>query len=180
MFGRKADLRETKRRLEQEREATYKAREKQGADITKRLYEMRQLDPADRLAAVLDLFKEARHQLALIRQSIADRTHYDFMFEGEELPEGDLATSLAEDITGVMRENTVNPQTVWQALTEQFPDVNFTVDWYDATSMAAAMIREMHLEVLSIELLVVVHRDLVRTARVRTVMEFLADLAPKR
>jgi DNA-binding transcriptional LysR family regulator len=35
-------------------------------------------------------------------------------------------------------------------------------------------------EVLSLELLVVVHRDLVRTARVRTVMEFLADLAPKR
>jgi DNA-binding transcriptional LysR family regulator len=35
-------------------------------------------------------------------------------------------------------------------------------------------------EVLPIELLVVVHRDLVRTARVRTVMEFLADLAPKR
>ena len=35
-------------------------------------------------------------------------------------------------------------------------------------------------EVFSIELLVVVHRDLVRTARVRTVMEFLADLAPKR
>jgi DNA-binding transcriptional LysR family regulator len=34
--------------------------------------------------------------------------------------------------------------------------------------------------VLSLELLVVVHRDLLRTAKVRAVMEFLADLPPKR
>ena len=35
-------------------------------------------------------------------------------------------------------------------------------------------------EVLSLELLLVVHRDLLRTARVRAVMEFLADLPPRR
>jgi DNA-binding transcriptional LysR family regulator len=35
-------------------------------------------------------------------------------------------------------------------------------------------------QVLSLDLFVVVHRDLLRTARIRAVMEFLADLAPKR
>jgi DNA-binding transcriptional LysR family regulator len=35
-------------------------------------------------------------------------------------------------------------------------------------------------QVLSLELLLVVHRDLLRTARIRAVMEFLADLSPKR
>ena len=35
-------------------------------------------------------------------------------------------------------------------------------------------------QVLSLELLLVVHRDLVRTARIRAVMEFLADVPPKR
>ena len=35
-------------------------------------------------------------------------------------------------------------------------------------------------QVLSVELSLVVHRDLLRTARVRAVMDFLADLAPKR
>ena len=34
--------------------------------------------------------------------------------------------------------------------------------------------------VLAVELWVVLHRDLIRTARVRAVMDFLADLAPKR
>jgi DNA-binding transcriptional LysR family regulator len=35
-------------------------------------------------------------------------------------------------------------------------------------------------QVLAVELWVVVHRDLVRTARIRAVMDFLVDLAPKR
>ena len=35
-------------------------------------------------------------------------------------------------------------------------------------------------QVLSLDLLLVVHRDLVRTARIRAVMEYLADIAPKR
>jgi hypothetical protein len=34
--------------------------------------------------------------------------------------------------------------------------------------------------VLSLDLLLVVHRDLLRTARIRAVMEFLADVPPKR
>ncbi len=145
MFGKKSRLREAKRRVEEKRQAAYKAREADGTEITKRIYELRQLDPVDRPQAVLGLLKDAKHQLALIRQSIADRTHYDFSPYSEEAPEGDIATYLAEDITGVMRENVTNPQTFWQAMSEQFPEVQFTVDWYDATSMVAAMIREMHL-----------------------------------
>jgi hypothetical protein len=140
MFDKKQRLREAKRRVEEKRQAAYKAREADGAEITKRIYNLRQLDPVDRPQAVLGLLKDAQHQLALIRQSIADRTHYDFSAEATE---GDIATCLAEDITGVMRENVTNPQTFWEAMSEQFPEVHFTVDWYDATSMVAAMVRDV-------------------------------------
>ena len=34
-------------------------------------------------------------------------------------------------------------------------------------------------DILSVELWIVVHRDLVRTARVRAVMEFLSEVVPK-
>ena len=145
MFGKRSRLREANRRVEEKRQTAYKAQESDGADITKRIYELRQLDPVNRPQAVLGLLKDAKHQLALIRQSIADRTHYDFGPYGEEAREGDIATYLAEDITGVMRENVTNPQTFWQAMSDQLPEVHFTVDWYDATSMVAAVIREMHL-----------------------------------
>jgi hypothetical protein len=145
MFGKKSRSREAKRQVEEKRQAIYKTRKANGAAITKRIYELRQLDPFDRPQTVLGLLKDAKHQLALIRQSIADRSHYDFGPYSEEAPEADIATYLAEDITGVMRENTTNPQTFWQAMSEQFPEVYFTVDWYEATSMVAAMIREMHL-----------------------------------
>jgi hypothetical protein len=39
----------------------------------------------------------------------------------------------------------VNPQTFLEYLSQQLPDVNFTVDWYDMTTLLAAMFREMHL-----------------------------------
>jgi hypothetical protein len=34
-----------------------------------------------------------------------------------------------------------SPSTVWQALSEQFPDVHFDVDWYTVTSLIAATLR---------------------------------------
>jgi hypothetical protein len=86
------------------------------------------------------LLVDARHQVSLIRQSIADRTRYRFG-GGEDLREGDVATSIAEDITGVMREYDTDPQTLFQALSEQLPEANFTVDWYDAATLTAAEIR---------------------------------------
>jgi hypothetical protein len=45
-----------------------------------------------------------------------------------------------------MRENVTNPQTVFQALSEQLPNVQFTVDWNDAVSLVSAMIREQRVE----------------------------------
>jgi hypothetical protein len=59
------------------------------------------------------LFKDAKHQTALIRQSIADRTHSHFDAGDRG---GDLATFLADGIASIMRENVTNPQTVFQAL----------------------------------------------------------------
>src|SRR3954464_10723999 len=46
-------------------------------------------------------------------------------------------TFLAEDIAALMRRNVTNPQTGWQALSEQFPKVHFTVDWFFFNEAAA-------------------------------------------
>ena len=146
MLGRKRRLRDAKRRIEAERSETYKKRQAEGAALSKRISELRNVtDPARLPAAAMELFKHAQFQVGLIRQSIKDKTDYDFSV-GELLQEGDLATHLAEDISGVMRENTCDPQTVWQALSDALPDVNFTVNWYDAVSMVAAMLRETYLQ----------------------------------
>jgi hypothetical protein len=56
--------------------------------------------------------------------------------------EGDLFTFYGDLIAGVMRENSADPQTVMQALADKLPDVRFTVHWYDAVAMVAAMFRE--------------------------------------
>lgn len=143
MFGKK-ERRESKRN--EERRQAHRSLEAKGAALTRRLYEIRKLDTVDRPRAVQDLFKDAHHQLELIRQSIADRSRYDFSGGHYEDPEhGDLATVLAEDIASIVRENTVNPPSIWQALSEQVPAVHFKIDRYDATSIVAAMMREMHL-----------------------------------
>ena len=91
------------------------------------------------------LFREAKHQSQLIRQSIKDRTQHDCDFGG--MSEGtSRATCLAEDTAYALREHVTNPQTFFQAMSEQLPDVHFTIQQQDAVSMVAAMIREQRLE----------------------------------
>ena len=50
-----------------------------------------------------------------------------------------------DQIADLMRRNVTNPQTVWQALSEQFPKVHFTVDWFQAVSVLAMMFRQERL-----------------------------------
>jgi hypothetical protein len=86
------------------------------------------------------LLADAKHQTQLIQQSIADRTGYSF--DGPSDSEGDLFTFYGDVIAGVVRENSADPQTVVQVLAEKLPEVRFTVHWYDAVAMVAAMFRE--------------------------------------
>jgi hypothetical protein len=87
----------------------------------------------------------AKHQSERIRESIKERTRYDFDFD--TLADGDLATYLAEDAGYALRDHATNPQqTFFEAMSEQLPDVHFTIQQQDAVSMMAAMIREQRLE----------------------------------
>jgi hypothetical protein len=139
MFGKKREKQEEKKSVAEAEK--FRQQQREGAALYKRVAELQRLERAAVPEAAMLLLKDARHQVALIRQSIADRSGYNFR-GGQDLPEGDLATSLAEDIAGVMRENITNPQTFFQAMSDQLPDVHFTVSWEDACTMVAAEIRE--------------------------------------
>jgi hypothetical protein len=144
MFGSKRWRQEARRRKEEDELRNYKAREAEGAEITKRISELRQIQDRTALThAVTLLFKDAQHHTRLVRQSIADKVaHFS---DGRTLGGGDIDTFLGEDLVDVIREGTTNPQTMWQALSEQLPDVNFSISWYDAASLAAAILRERHM-----------------------------------
>lgn len=139
MFGTKRDARAAEQYEREKRQEAYHRREAEGAELYKRVAALRKLDRPQLPEATLLLLKDAQHQLGLIRQSIADRTEHEFSVG--DMSSGDVATALAEDIADVMRENHTYPQSVFQALSEQFPKVHFTVDWQDATSMTAAQLR---------------------------------------
>jgi aromatic ring hydroxylase len=143
MFGNKRHqekLRDHERRQSQER---FERNERDGGEIYRRVAALKQMDRARVPHETVLLFKDAKHQTALIRQSIADRTHNHFD-SGDQ--GGDLATFLADGIASIMRENVTDPQTVFQALSEQLPKVQFTVDWNDAISLVSAMIREQRID----------------------------------
>lgn len=138
MFGAKrrrakaAEAREREDRIEK-----YRRREQDAAELFRRVAALRALDHSSLAEAVLALLKDAQHQLGLIRQSIAARTELSV----RDMSYGDVATALAEHVTDVMRANHTYPQTIFQAMSEQFPEVHFTVHWQGATSMTAAQLR---------------------------------------
>jgi hypothetical protein len=122
----------------------FERNERTGKDIYARIADLKNLARDDLAHGVFMLFREAKHQSQLIRQSIKDRTQHDCDFGG--MSEGDRATCLAEDTAYALREHVTNPQTLFQAMSEQLPDVHFTIQQQDAVSMVAAMIREQRLE----------------------------------
>src|SRR5262249_34821638 len=101
MFGKKRRNAEAQRSHREQRREAYRQRQAEGAELHKRLYELRKMDRASLPEAATLLFKDAQHQVALIRQSVADRTDYDFVV-GDGPSEGDMATSLAEYIADLM------------------------------------------------------------------------------
>jgi hypothetical protein len=138
MFGnRKKRLEEYETKQAQER---YERALAAGRKINVRIVELHKIDKSRLQGELRVLLAEAKHQTQMIQQSIADRTGYSF--DGSPDAEGDLFTFYGDLMAGVMRENSADPQTVMQALTEKLPDVRFTVHWYDAVAMVAAMFRE--------------------------------------
>jgi hypothetical protein len=142
MFGnRKQKLHKQEQQQAQER---FERNEHTGRDIYARTAELKKLDRADLPAAVLMLFREAKHQSELIRQAINERTGHDF--ESGGMTNGDLATYLAEDATLALRDHVTSPPTFLEALSEQSPEVRFTIQQQDAISMIAAIIREQRID----------------------------------
>jgi hypothetical protein len=144
MFGKKRRekiLREHEARETQER---FERNERAGEEIYARMAELKNVPRENLPDAVFMLSMAAKHQSEQIRQSIKDRTRYDFDFG--TLTGGDLATYLAEDAGYALRDHVTNPQTFFEAMSEQLPDVHFTIQQQDAVSMMAAMIREQRLE----------------------------------
>lgn len=142
MFGnRKQKLRKHEEQQAQER---FERNERAGKDIHGRTAELKKVDRADLPAAVLMLFREAKHQSELIRQSITDRSGYDFAFGGPA--NGDLATYLARGAALALRDHATSPQTLLEVLSEQSPDVHFTIPEPDAVSLIATMIREQRID----------------------------------
>ena len=122
----------------------FERNERTGKDLYARIAELKNVARDDLVHEVFMLFREAKHQSQLIRQSIKDRTQHDFDIGG--MSEGDLATFRAEEAAHALRDHVTNPQTFFQAMSEQLPDVHFTIQQQDAVSMVAAMIREQRLE----------------------------------
>jgi hypothetical protein len=134
-------LREQETRQTQER---FERNERAGKEIYARMAELKNVPRENLPDAVFMLSMAAKHQGEQIRQSIKDRTRYDFDFD--TLTDGDLATYLAEAAGYALRDHVTSPQTFFEALSEQLPDVHFTIQQQDAVSMMAAMIREQRLE----------------------------------
>jgi hypothetical protein len=134
-------LREHERRQTQER---FERNERAGKEIYARMAELKNVPRENLPDAVFLLSMAAKHQSEQIRQSIRDRTRYDF--DIDTLTDGDLATYLAEGAGYALRDHVTQPQTFFEAVSEQLPDVHFTIQQQDAVSMMAAMIREQRLE----------------------------------
>jgi hypothetical protein len=122
----------------------FERNERTGKDIYARIAKLKNVAREELADEVFMLFMEAKRQSQLIRQSIEDRTKHDFDFGG--MSEGDLATYRAEDAAYALRDHVTRPQTFFQAMSEQLPEVHFTIQQQDAVSMVAAMIREQRLE----------------------------------
>src|ERR1700730_17174494 len=122
----------------------FERNERAGKEIYARMAELKNIPRENLPDAVFMLSMAAKHQSEQIRQSIKDRTWYDF--DSDRRTDGDLATYLAEDAGYAFRDHVTNPQTFFEAMSEHLPDVHFTIQQQDAVSMMAAMIREQRLE----------------------------------
>ena len=143
MFGRRRREKILREHEAEEVQARFERKKRDGKAIYAGIADLKKVPRENLPDAVFLLFMEAKQQSELIRRSIKDRTHYDFNFGGTI--DGDLATYLAQDAAYALRDHVTNPQTFLEAMSEQLPDVHFTIQQQDAVSMVAAMIREQRL-----------------------------------
>src|ERR1700730_10060910 len=92
-------LREQETRQTQER---FERNERAGKELYARMAELKTVPRENLRNAVVMLSMAAKHQSEQIRQSIKDRTRYDFDFD--TLTDGGLATYLAEDAGYALRD----------------------------------------------------------------------------
>ena len=138
MFGKKQQKRRDYQAVEiRER---FERNERTGKDIYARIGALKNVAQEDLAHEVFMLYREAKHQSQLIRQSIKDHAQYDFDFGGKS--GGDLATYRAEDAAYALRAHVTNPQTFFQAMSEQLPDVHFTIQQQDAVSMVVPVVNQ--------------------------------------
>jgi hypothetical protein len=151
MFGKKRKQWDIEHQRMAERRADWARGEKRAARLYARAHQLKGCVQSDLGRLAVALFRDAQHELALLEQSISERTkhdeppHYISPNIGDEELVGDAATSTAEGLAGLIRENHTNPQTLFEAMSEQFPKVHFTIDYYDATALIAASLREQRL-----------------------------------
>ena len=144
MFGRRRREKILRDDDAEEAQARFERNKRAGRAIYARIADLRKVPRENLPDAVFLLFMEAKQQSEVIRRSISDRTHHDFNFGG--MIDGDLATYLAQDAASALRDHITSPQTLLEAMSEQLPDVHFTIQQQDAVSMIAAMIREQRLD----------------------------------
>ena len=143
MFGKTRREKNLRERNIGEAEVRFERNERIGKTISADIADLRKVPRENLPDAVFLLFMQAKQQSELIRRSIKDRTRDDFEFDGAD---GDRATYLAQDATHTLRDHVTNPQTIFEAISEQLPDVHFTIEQQDAVSMVAATIREQRLD----------------------------------
>ncbi len=108
-------LREHEARQTQER---FERNERAGIEIYARMAELKNVPRENLPDAVFMLSMAAKRQGEQIRQSIKDRTRYDFDFDA--FADGDLATYLAEDAGHALRDHVTHTQTFFEAMFEQY------------------------------------------------------------
>jgi hypothetical protein len=143
MFGKRRREKFLREHEAKEAQARFERNKRVGKAIYARIADLKKVQRENLPDAAFLLFMEAKQQSELIRQSIKDRAHHDFNFDGID---SDLATYLAQDAAYALRDHVTNPQTFFEAISEQLPEVHFTIQQQDAVSMIAAMIREQRVE----------------------------------
>ena len=143
MFGKRRREKFLREHEAKEAQARFELNKRVGKAIYARIADLKKVQRENLPDAAFLLFMEAKQQSELIRQSIKDRAHHDFNFDGID---SDLATYLAQDAAYALRDHVTNPQTFFEAISEQLPEVHFTIQQQDAVSMIAAMIREQRVE----------------------------------
>jgi len=143
MFGKTRREKNLRERNAGEAQVRFERNERVGKTISTRLADLKKVPRENLPDAVFLLFMEAKQQSELIRRSIKDRARDDFNLDGTD---GDRATYLAQEATHALRDHVTNPQTFFEAISEQLPEVHFTIEQQDAVSMVAATIREQRLD----------------------------------